>query len=74
MNTITLHFTDKITEKLRDVLSKFSAEDLQMEEVDAEFLEAKKELQKDYDYSQQEDAVFYTLEEVKAKYNISSKD
>lgn len=59
MKTITLHFNEPIAEKLSAFLSTFSEKDLKIEK-DSLFEQAKRELQKDYEYSQQEDA-FFTL-------------
>lgn len=64
METITLQFNQSIKQELLKVLEKFSKKDLEIIEENSKFNQVREELQKDYKYTKQPDAVFYTIEEV----------
>ena len=74
METITLHFEQKIKKKLLEVLEVFSKNELQIVEENTEFEKVKNEVHKEYKYTLQKDAVFYSIDEVEKMLDKSIKD
>ena len=67
METITIHFDATIKSKIMTFLQKFSKNELKIIEETTEFKNSKTEIQKDYEYTLNHDAVFYTIDEVDKK-------
>lgn len=67
MESITLHFDIHIKSKLMKFLENFSKNELKIIEENTKFKNSDAEMQKDYEYTLKEDAIFYTIDEVDDK-------
>lgn len=69
METITLHFNKSVKEKLMAFLGTFSKNDLEIEADNSDLKKIREELQKDYKYSQDENAEFLSVSEARQLLN-----